>query len=87
MNVNDWAHLFGMVTSTRTLMIHHRGEAFGAHEGNGDPCFLGVVVSVVATAVGHNRSSVCKNGLRAMCDMFRCGWHYGTFVRSRSLGL
>ncbi|CAN0318694.1 unnamed protein product, partial [Pylaiella littoralis] len=60
-----WACLFDVVSSVRTLLVHHQ-EVFQEQEREEVPRLLGVVVPLVATAVSHRRSVVQTNGLRCL---------------------
>lgn len=65
--------------AARTVLVQHpevfntekEEEGNKAEARNGVPGLLGVVVSLVASAVSDKRSVVQTNGLRCMAELFR----------------
>ncbi|CAM9956411.1 unnamed protein product, partial [Choristocarpus tenellus] len=60
----DWADMYSAVDSTRRLSIFHRDVLL--QEGH-----LGQAVALVGLAVGNLRSSMVRNALLCVNDMFR----------------
>ncbi|CAM9906269.1 unnamed protein product, partial [Hapterophycus canaliculatus] len=70
----DWADLYSAVDSARRLCIFH-GEAVvmggRGEDGGGEGSNLEGVVTLLAAAVGNLRSSMVRNALLGVGDIFR----------------
>lgn len=71
----DWADLYSAVDSARRLCIFHAEVVLlgggGGGEGNESGSNLAGVVGLLAMAVGNLRSSMVRNALLGVGDIFR----------------
>lgn len=70
----DWADLYSAVDSARRLCIFHGDAVISGTTGEergGDGSNLEDVVSLLAVAVGNLRSSMVRNALLGVGDIFR----------------
>lgn len=75
----DWADLYSAVDSARRLCIFHAEvvvRATAGAGGGGGGSNLEGLVSLLAMAVGNLRSSMVRNALLGVADVFRCGAPY-----------